>query len=131
MKDYIINHPKAYLIIAANRGPDIIDINKEKFTQVRKLNFIKLELTGRVRAICFTNKDCEGFYNDRPMTQSAYKSVVSSLDKVDVNGNAAHFLLHLHDAIYHTHEHKIWRGYGIKLVEAISKTLLRGGQILC
>ena len=102
------SHP--YLLCAGLRGPDVSGSVG---------HHLKSTVTGRLRAIAFSRKDCGGCWNDTPLTGAEIRRMREVLAGPQPDG-LWHFLVHLYDAVMATSNHPIWGGHETALLALLS-----------
>ena len=94
---------RQYFLMAAVRGPDTGDSEDFKFG-----------LTARIRAIVFRPWECLGAFNVDPLAIGELDSIQASLTTVSF-----HYRNHMYKAVESTVKHRIWGGYGRKLLKVL------------
>ena len=99
-----MSRKRRYRLIAAVRGPDTTE----------KDVVLKQEVTARIRAIMFKPDECLGSFRDDLLTQQQ----LSDIEGVLAASNP-HYQAHLYEAVEATKRHRIWGGYGVKLLRVL------------
>lgn len=110
MKNYIKEHKKAYLILAANRGPDY-----DQDVNILYLDCLKALITARIRSICFFKEEVHGLWNDKPLDKFLFNKILKHLCLVKRSAGTHHYISHLEEAVRHTDDHPVWGGFGLDL----------------
>lgn len=103
-KDY----SRDYLVMSAMRGPDV-----EGYMP----NQMKRLVTTRLRALVFTEVECQGIYQSEPVSSTELRAFIEDIKySINTYGDAkrqdlGHFVQHLLDALYMTKTEAIWGMY--------------------
>ena len=131
-------YASSYVMQSAVRGCDIVDssvltligkkvIGKKSIKRSRLLDAVnrtKRALTGRIRAICYTDTDCLGIWkNERITTEEQLQAIRSDIAVLRSYGVVFHhYLDHLQEAIKESDDHPIWgkKEWANEIIQALN-----------
>ena len=121
----------SYRFMSAMRGPDLpsyayLTLDEERTQQYRFASTLKEILTGRFRALAYTDDECMGVYTPYQLTEDDLARLRKIPSPFTAWSGARHYLSHLEDALRVCEDHPIWGGHAAQILfclERITRSL--------